>query len=103
MKDYIFISAHDPQIYRLILVTNITINDINKTVNDLNTHIMQLSKKENYDYNGLSILCSYTENFLKLIDARLYFLDLLSPLLIYIGIKNFKNFPIKNSEFPDEC
>ena len=102
MKDYVFITAYNPHIYRLFLTTNRVINDVNKIVKDLNVHIIDLSKKTTNNYEELSILCSYTENFLKLINNALYFLDLLSPLLINIGRKNFKNFRIESSEFPDE-
>ena len=104
IKNHLFISAYDPDIYRLVLIANNIINDTNKVIKDLNEHIIELSKKEVHGYVELSILCSLTKNFLSLIDTSLYFLNMLLPLLTDIGIstKKFKSFPIFSTMDPEK-
>ena len=102
IKDFSFVSAYNPEVYCLILIIDSVLRDTSQVIKDLNGHIMALSKREEGNtHNELSILCSFTEDLLKIIDHSLYFLTMLSPLLIDMGKCRYKAFPIRFSKIPD--
>lgn len=109
VKEFIFIAEFNLSIYKnlsvykLILVLNKAIHDLNRVIYDFNNHVENITKKESNSYSELEKLCSFAENVLKMLDTCIFFVDLALPLLIHLGKKSFKSFKIAGTEeLPEE-
>lgn len=92
MYNVAFIAEYDQPLYRLILTLNISTNDLNKIIEDLNSHINLLATKEKLTEPEIEILCSYTENATEFVDNCLYLSDIAIPLLVDLAKREFKPF-----------
>lgn len=64
MDSCLFICEKSSRLYQALIVTDDILKDTNKTLSDLNTHIIKLQSKDNPHHNTrneLEILVSYTK------------------------------------------